>query len=124
MQIYKEFHIEAAHYLPSAPAGHANARVHGHSFRVRVTIEGEPDPETGVIVHFDDMSAALEVVRKELDHNFLNEVPGLENPTLENLSKWIWNRLSADFPGLAEVAVARASCQEGCVYRGPEDRAE
>lgn len=123
MQIYKEFHLEAAHYLPSAPAGHANARVHGHSFRVRVTIAGEPDPETGVIVHFDDMSAALEALRGELDHNFLNEVDGLANPTLENLSKWIWQRLSTRFPGLAEVAIARESCHEGCVYRGPEAHA-
>lgn len=120
MQIYKEFHLEAAHYLPSAPAGHANARIHGHSFRVRVTIEGEPDPKTGLIVHFDDMSAALRDLHKDLDHNFLNEVEGLENPTLENISKWIWDRLSAKFPGLAEVAIARESCHEGCVYRGPQ----
>lgn len=124
MQIYKEFNLEAAHYLPSAPAGHANARIHGHSFRVRVTIEGEPDPKTGLIVHFDDMSAALRDLHKDLDHNFLNEVEGLENPTLENISKWIWDRLSTKFPGLAEVAIARESCHEGCVYRGPQGGAE
>jgi len=120
MQIYKEFHLEAAHKLPTAPPGHPNSRVHGHSFRVRVTVEGEPDPETGLIVHFDDMSDVLQGLRDELDHNYLNEIDGLENPTLENMSTWIWNRLSAKFPGLAEVAVARDSCKEGCVYRGPK----
>ncbi len=122
MRIYKEFHIEAAHLLPTAAEGHPNARMHGHSFRVRVTIDGEPDPETGVIVHFDEMTKALNKARAELDHRYLNDIPGLELPTLEHITKWLWKRLEGEFPGLAEIAVSRDSCQEGCVYRGPESQ--
>lgn len=121
MRIYKEFYIEAAHKLPSAPEGHPNSRIHGHSFRVRISIDGEPDPETGLILHFDDMAKALQGLRSDLDHRFLNEIEGLENPTLETLTHWIWNRLSDKLPGLAEIAVSRDTCQEGCIYAGPEN---
>ncbi len=119
MLIYREFHFEAAHYLPSAPPGHPNSRVHGHSFRVRVSVEGEPDPDTGLVMHFDDLSAAVAEAREALDHRFLNEIDGLAAPTLERLTMWLWNRLENRVPGLAEIVVARDSCQEGCVYRGP-----
>ncbi len=119
MLIYREFHFEAAHFLPSAPPGHPNSRVHGHSFRVRVSVEGEPDPETGLVMHFDDLSAAIVEAREALDHRFLNEIEGLAAPTLERITMWLWNRLENRVPGLAEIVVARDSCQEGCVYRGP-----
>ena len=119
MRVYKEFHFEAAHFLPSAALGHANARVHGHSFRVRVAVEGEPDPVTGYVIHFDELSAAITGAREQLDHRLLNEVEGLEAPTLERISIWLWNRLSNRVPGLAEIHVARDSCQEGCIYQGP-----
>ncbi|MFM9829325.1 MAG: 6-pyruvoyl trahydropterin synthase family protein [Sphingomonas sp.] len=119
MQIYKDFHFEAAHFLPSAPPGHPNSRVHGHSVRVRVTLEGEPDPKTGLIVHFGDVAEAIASAQDELDHRMLNEVPGLEQPTLERISMWLWNRLDNRVPGLAEILIARDSCHEGCVYRGP-----
>lgn len=119
MQIYKEFLFEAAHRLPGAPEGSPNARIHGHSFRARVTITGEPNAETGLVFHFDELAEAMEGVRADLDHRFLNEVPGLELPTLERITIFIWNRLSNRVPGLTEVEVARDSCREGCVYRGP-----
>jgi 6-pyruvoyltetrahydropterin/6-carboxytetrahydropterin synthase len=119
MRIYKEFHFEAAHRLPSAPAGHPNARVHGHSFRVRVAIEGEPDPDTGVVVPFDDLEAAVRDGREALDHRMLNDVEGLSAPTLERIAIWLWDRLKDRLPGLAEIAVARDTCHEGCVYTGP-----
>ncbi|MFA5949611.1 MAG: 6-carboxytetrahydropterin synthase [Hyphomicrobium sp.] len=119
MRIYKEFLFEAAHFLPSAPPGHPNARVHGHSFRARIVIEGEPSAETGYIFHFDDLSAAIRDSREALDHHLLNEVEGLEAPTLERLSMWLWNRLANRVAGLAEIHVARDSCQEGCIYSGP-----
>ena len=122
MRIYKEFTFEAAHFLPSAPQGHPNARVHGHSFRVRVTIDGEPNPETGVIVHLDDVEAALVDVHDALDHRMLNEVEGLSQPTLERIATWLWDRLHNRLPGLAEIVVARDSCREGCIYRGPAPR--
>ena len=119
MRIYKDFRFEAAHVLPSAAPGTANARVHGHSFRARVLIEGEPDPATGYIVHFDELTAAIGDTRDALDHHFLNDVGGLSTPTLERIAVWIWNRLSNRVPGLCQVEVHRDSCSEGCIYRGP-----
>jgi 6-pyruvoyltetrahydropterin/6-carboxytetrahydropterin synthase len=122
MRIYKEFSFEAAHFLPSAPPGHPNARVHGHSFRVRVTLQGEPDETTGIVLHLDDVEAAIADARDALDHRFLNEVDGLSQPTLERISIWLWERLHNRLPGLSEIEVARDSCREGCVYRGPRPR--
>jgi 6-pyruvoyltetrahydropterin/6-carboxytetrahydropterin synthase len=119
MRIYKEFRFEAAHFLPSAAPGSPNARVHGHSFRARVTIEGTPNPETGYIFHFDELAHAMEEARDALDHRFLNEIDGLQAPTLERIAIWLWNRLQNRIPGLAEIEVARDSCQEGCIYPGP-----
>ena len=122
MLIYKDFHFEAAHFLPTAPAGHPNSRVHGHSFRVRVTVAGEPDQATGLVVHFEELEAALDDAREALDHRMLNEIEGLELPTLERISLWLWDRLHNRVPGLAEVEIVRDSCHEGCVYRGPQPR--
>jgi 6-pyruvoyltetrahydropterin/6-carboxytetrahydropterin synthase len=122
MRLYKEFQFEAAHYLPSAPQGHPNARVHGHSFRARVTIDGKPDPETGLVLHLEELEAALNDVRDALDHRLLNEVEGLSMPTLERICSWLWERLHNRLPGLAEIEVSRDSCHEGCIYRGPRPR--
>jgi 6-pyruvoyltetrahydropterin/6-carboxytetrahydropterin synthase len=120
MRIYKDFHFEAAHYLPSAAPGTANARVHGHSFRARVTLDGELDPVTGYVVHFDDLTAAIADARADLDHRLLNDVAGLAAPTLERIAVWLWNRLDNRVAGLAEILVARDSCHEGCIYTGPD----
>jgi 6-pyruvoyltetrahydropterin/6-carboxytetrahydropterin synthase len=122
MRVYKEFFFEAAHFLPSAPPGHPNARVHGHSFRVRVTVDGEPDERSGILLHFDDLEQAIAQAREALDHRLLNEVEGLEAPTLERIAMWLWDRLHNRLPGLAEIEIARDSCHEGCVYRGPRPR--
>ncbi len=116
-EIYKEFGFEAAHRLPSAPPEHPNARIHGHSFRVRVTIAGDPDPETGVILHFEEVEKALAEVKHQLDHRYLNDIEGLEMPTLEQIAKWIWTRIEGRLPGLVEVRLSRPSCGEGCIYR-------
>ncbi|MEQ8825732.1 MAG: 6-carboxytetrahydropterin synthase [Filomicrobium sp.] len=123
MRIYKDFLFEAAHYLPSAPPGHPNSRIHGHSFRARIWVNGEPHPETGLIVHFNELSKAIDDARDALDHRFLNEVEGLEVPTLERISMWLWNRLSNHVPGLARIEIMRESCNEGCVYDGPQTTA-
>ncbi|MEO1207461.1 MAG: 6-carboxytetrahydropterin synthase [Pseudomonadota bacterium] len=119
MRIYKDFTFEAAHRLPGAPEGHPNSRIHGHSFRARVWVEGEPDLETGLVFHFDDLSAAIQDSREALDHRFLNDIDGLATPTLETITAWLWNRLSNRIPGLARIEVSRDSCHEGCVYDGP-----
>ena len=122
MRVYKEFTFEAAHLLPSAPPGHPNARVHGHSFRVRVFVDGEPNDDTGVVVHLDDLEAATKDARDALDHRFLNDIEGLAAPTLEHIAMWLWDRLHNCLPGLAEIEVARDTCHEGCIYRGPQRR--
>ncbi len=119
MKIYKDFLFEAAHYLPSAPPGHPNSRIHGHSFRARVWVNGEPDAQTGLIVHFDELAKAIADAQDALDHRFLNEVEGLELPTLERISMWLWNRLSNRVSGLSRIEIMRESCNEGCVYDGP-----
>jgi 6-pyruvoyltetrahydropterin/6-carboxytetrahydropterin synthase len=122
MRIYKEFFFEAAHFLPSAPPGHPNSRVHGHSFRVRVTVDGEPDEDTGIIVHFDEVEAAIADARDALDHRMLNEIEGLSAPTLERITMWLWDRLHNRLPGLVEIEISRDSCHEGCIYYGPPMR--
>jgi len=123
MQIFKEFTFEAAHFLPSAAQGTPNARIHGHSFRVKVTLDGLPQADTGLIFHLGNIEEALKEVRDKLDHRFLNEdVEGLEWPTLEHLAMWIWEHLDETLPGLYEVAVMRDSCGEGCIYRGSQHK--
>ncbi|MBX9589123.1 MAG: 6-carboxytetrahydropterin synthase [Hyphomonadaceae bacterium] len=118
MRIYKDFRFEAAHYLPNE-TGSVNSRVHGHSFRARVTINGPVHPDTGYVFHFDQLTSAIAEAREALDHRLLNDVEGLATPTLERIAVWLWNRLQNRVPGLAEIEVARDSCQEGCIYRGP-----
>ncbi|MDE1174244.1 MAG: 6-carboxytetrahydropterin synthase [Parvibaculaceae bacterium] len=120
MRIYKEFYFDAAHFLPDAPDGHPNRRMHGHSFRVVIWLEGRPNPATGILRHFEDFERALMAVREELDHHMLNDIEGLEKPTLEHIAVWIWERLKTPLPEIAQVEIHRASCREGCVYTGPE----
>lgn len=114
--IVKEFGFEAAHAFGHKPAGHENTRVHGHSFRVEVALTGEPDAATGCVVDFEILTAALNAVRDKLDHHFLNDLPGLGIPSLENIAKWIAGQLSGDFPALQSVTVRRPSLGESCRY--------
>lgn len=119
MKIYKDFRFEAAHFLPSAAEGHPNSRVHGHSFRARVVVQGEPNTQTGLIVDFDELAKAIADVREALDHRLLNDVEGLKAPTLERIAMWVWERVDPRVPGLYEVQIVRDSCGEGCIYNGP-----
>ena len=116
-EIFREFTFEAAHRLPNVPEGHKCARLHGHSYRIEVRVEGEVGDRSGWVIDFADLSAAFKPLHAVLDHNYLNEVPGLDNPTSENLAKWIWDRLIPDLGGLQEVIV-RETCASGCSYRG------
>lgn len=122
MRIYKEFFFDAAHFLPTAPDGHPNSRVHGHSFKAVIWLDGRVNPDTGLVMHFERFLQEIERFRDMLDHRMLNEIDGLENPTLENISMWLWNKMKPALPDLARIEIQRASCHEGCVYDGPEDK--
>jgi len=117
MEIYKEFVIEAAHQLPNLPEGHKCKRLHGHSFRIEVHVTGKADEETGWIMDFSEISRLFKPVFEALDHRFLNDIEGLENPTSENLAYWIWERLKPELPALSAIAI-RETCTTGCIYRG------
>ena len=117
MEIYKEFGFESAHSLPNVPERHKCARLHGHSFRVRVTVSGPVGETSGWVMDFADLKEAVQPTIDALDHRLLNDVEGLENPTSEVLARWIWERLETDLPGLAAVEV-RETCTSGCTYRG------
>lgn len=121
MEIFREFTFEAAHRLPNVPPGHKCARLHGHSFRVGVHVEGEVDADAGWVVDFAELGGAFEPLLARLDHFYLNEIEGLENPTSENLAVWIWDRLEGSLPGLCRVVV-RETCTSGCAYQGPKER--
>lgn len=118
MQIFKIFHIEAAHRLPNVPPGHKCARLHGHSFRVEIHVAGEPQADTGWVMDYADIKAAFQPLYERLDHHYLNEVEGLENPTSELLARWIWRRLQPALPGLVRVVV-HETCTAGAVCEGP-----
>jgi 6-pyruvoyltetrahydropterin/6-carboxytetrahydropterin synthase len=116
--VFRELRFEAAHRLPNVPEGHKCARLHGHSFKVEVHVAGPLDPGLGWVVDFADIAAAFEPIHDALDHRYLNDIEGLENPTSENLAAWIWDRLAAGGLALSRVVV-RETCTSGCVYEGP-----
>lgn len=122
MDIFKQFRFESAHYLPTFPEGHPYRRLHGHSFLAEITLSGQPDPVQGWIADLGGIERALAPLREQLDHGLLNDVPGLEVPTLENIARWLWRHLKPAYPGLAEITLRRESCNEGCRYRGDLDR--
>ena len=117
MEIWKEFRFEAAHLLPNVPDDHKCKRLHGHSYRVRIYVDGELHPELAWVVDFADIAEAFEPLRRRLDHYYLNEIEGLENPTTEVVARWIWVRLKPTLPILSAVEVGE-TCTSGCVYRG------
>ena len=120
MDLYKEFRFEAAHHLPNVPVGHKCGRLHGHSFRVEIHVDGPVDPHTGWVIDFADIKAAFKPILNRLDHFYLNEIEGLENPTSENIAIWIWRKLKPDLPLLSEVVVSE-TCTCGCTYRGEHE---
>jgi 6-pyruvoyltetrahydropterin/6-carboxytetrahydropterin synthase len=117
IEIFKEFRIEAAHRLPHVPPGHKCSRLHGHSFRIGVHVAGPIDPLRGWVCDFADVSQAFAPLFEQLDHRYLNDVEGLENPTSEVLAGWIWQRLRPVLPGLTRIVI-HETCTSGCEYRG------
>jgi 6-pyruvoyltetrahydropterin/6-carboxytetrahydropterin synthase len=117
MELFKQFSIEAAHWLPNVPADHKCRRMHGHSFQIQVHVRGPVDPELGWVMDFAEIKAAFAPVEDEIDHRCLNDVEGLENPTSENLARWLWKRLRPALPLLSKIVV-QETCNSGCVYMG------
>lgn len=117
MDIYKKFTFEAAHRLPFVPEGHKCARLHGHSYSVEVHVSGQPDATLGWIMDFADISAAVDPVIRQLDHYYLNEIDGLDNPTSENIARWLWPRIKDVLPALSRLVISE-TCTSGCVYEG------
>jgi len=117
MELRKSFQFEAAHLLPHLPKVHKCRRLHGHSFKVEIVVAGECDKKLGWLMDYADITAAFKPVWEKLDHNYLNKIPGLENPTSEIVAVWIWNKLKPGLPLLVEVVVAE-TCTARAVYRG------
>lgn len=115
MEIYKAFTFDAAHRLTGVPKGHKCARLHGHTYALIVYCGGEPDAATGMIVDYADMAAVVERRLASIDHHYLNNIPGLENPTTENLCRWLWPRLKAELPQLSRIELKESSTT-GCIY--------
>ena len=117
IELRKTFQFEAAHRLPRLPESHKCHRLHGHSFQTEIVVAGECDPRLEWLVDYADLSAAFRPLWEQLDHRYLNEIPGLANPTSENIAVWIWERLKPRLPLLTEVVVAE-TCTARCVFRG------
>jgi 6-pyruvoyltetrahydropterin/6-carboxytetrahydropterin synthase len=120
VRLVHEFRFEAAHRLPHVPAGHKCARLHGHSFRVELAIEGPVNPATGWFMDFGDLHRLWHPIYDALDHRYLNEIPGLENPTSEEVSRWIWRKLKPVLPELRRVTLFE-TCEARCEYEGVGD---
>lgn len=118
VRLVKQFDFEAAHFLPTFPEGHKCRRMHGHSFRVEVIVEGDVDPAQGYLVDYGVLKQAIAPVKSRLDHYLLNEIEGLENPTSEVIAQWIWAELAPSLPLLAEIVV-HETCTSRCHYLGP-----
>lgn len=118
IELRKTFQFEAAHLLPGLPKSHKCRRLHGHSFKVEIVVAGELDSKLGWVMDYADISEVFKPIWEKLDHRYLNEIAGLENPTSENISIWIWDKLKPKLPLLTEVIVAE-TCTAKCVYRGP-----
>jgi 6-pyruvoyltetrahydropterin/6-carboxytetrahydropterin synthase len=117
IELTRDYRFEAAHRLPRLPATHKCHRLHGHSFLFQVVLTGPVNPQTGFLIDFGDVDAIVEPIREQLDHYFLNEIEGLENPTSEVLSHWLWARLKPRLPLLSAITVAE-TCDARCTYRG------
>lgn len=117
MEIFKKFVFDSAHSLPNVPPEHKCKRIHGHTYRLTLYFDGQLDPHLGWILDFNDIKHAVNPVIEELDHQYLNEIPGLENPTCEIIAQWIWNRVKPIVPQLSRLELNETPTS-GAVYSG------
>ena len=116
-QIYKDFTFEAAHKLPNVPDGHKCGRLHGHSYKVRIHLQGEVDSVSGWFIDFADIKTIFKPIYVQLDHHYLNDIEGLQNPTAENIAKWVWDKLKPLLPELSAIELME-TCTCGVIYEG------
>lgn len=119
VELTRTFEFSAAHALPAVKDGHKCKQMHGHNFTVEIAVRGDVNPRSGWLMDFGDLKRLVEPVINRLDHAVLNEIPGLENATSENLSRWIWDRLKDRVPGLCRITI-RETPSSSCSYRGEE----
>ena len=117
MEIYKEFSFDSAHFLPNVPEGHKCKNMHGHTYRLRVFIEGELDVHLGWIMDFKELKDSLASVIDQLDHKLINDIKGLENPTAENITVWIWQQIKPRLPLLSKIELYETPTT-GVIYSG------
>jgi 6-pyruvoyltetrahydropterin/6-carboxytetrahydropterin synthase len=117
VRLFRELRFEAAHRLPKVPAGHKCARLHGHSFKIELAVYGPVNPDTGWLIDFGQLDELWQPLHDQLDHNYLNEIEGLDNPTSENLARWLWQHLKPSLPELERVIV-HETCDARCEYEG------
>lgn len=118
-ELTKIFQFEAAHHLPEVPEDHKCRRLHGHSYHVEISVAGEVDPQTGWLMDYAEIEQVFQPILDRLDHYYLNEIDGLENPTSENLAGWIWRELHPNLSGLSRVVIAE-TCQSRCAFDGED----
>jgi 6-pyruvoyltetrahydropterin/6-carboxytetrahydropterin synthase len=119
-ELSKQFRFDAAHTLQRSIDTEPSRRIHGHSYRAEVTVRGRPDPVTGMVVDLGLLERTMAEARDALDHRFLDEINDLGPATMENLSRWIWDRLSPEVGNLFKVSIYRDSSGEACSYCGEE----
>lgn len=119
IELSKSFYFDAAHTLHRKVDVAPSKRIHGHTYRAEVSLRGEPEPASGMLVDLAVFVKALESVRESLDHHFLDDVEGLGPATMENLAQFIWRALAPVLPGLHCVSVFRDAAHERCRYWGP-----
>lgn len=119
MEVYREFKFDAAHLLPNLTPGHRCSRLHGHTFVAVVHLEAGVGIETGWVRDFGEIKRLCMPVIDQLDHTYLNDIPGLENPTSENIARWVWNRLKPILPELSMIEI-KETLSTGCRYRGQD----
>lgn len=119
MDIFKVFTIEAAHRLPNLPPTHKCSRLHGHSFRIELHLRGPMVEPEGWVMDFADLKRIFQPIYDQLDHHYLNDVPGLENPTSERLAQWLYEQVKPLVP-LLHMVVVHETCTAGARYLGPQ----
>jgi 6-pyruvoyltetrahydropterin/6-carboxytetrahydropterin synthase len=117
MKIFKEFTFDAAHFLPNVPEGHKCKEIHGHTYHLKVFLEGSVNADSGWLMDFGEVKKVVNPVIDIVDHKFLNNIHGLENPTCEVLAIWIWNAIKPALPLLKAIELYETPTS-GVIYEG------